>query len=228
MLHLQVDAVSLVNAQTSTKRGHVVESGTVTPYPDWDPSMSSENPADVTRLLAEWAGGDEGALDRLMPLCIRSCVGLPIARWAANARAIRCRRRRWSMRRTCASCSSTAHSRTAHTFSRSRPESWSASSSTTRAGATASSAGAGEAPVILNMDVAADTPSVDALALDEALTRLASLDGQQARIVEMRFFGGLTVEETANVLKISPRTVKRDWSMARAWLRRELSGSSSR
>ena len=78
------------------------------------------------------------------------------------------------------------------------------------------------------MDVSADAPSVDALALDEALTRLASLDGQQARIVEMRFFGGLTVEETANVLNISPRTVKRDWSMARAWLRRESSASSSR
>ena len=88
--------------------------------------------------------------------------------------------------------------------------------------------GAGEAPVILDLDVAGDAPSVDALALDEALTRLASLDGQQARIVEMRFFGGLTVDETAAVLNISPRTVKRDWSMARAWLRRELSGSSAR
>ena len=67
-----------------------------------------------------------------------------------------------------------------------------------------------------------------ATALDDALDRLASLDPQQARIVEMRFFGGLTVEETANVLKISPRSVKRDWSTARAWLRRELSGGSGR
>ena len=87
---------------------------------------------------------------------------------------------------------------------------------------------AGEAPVILDLHVAGDAPSVDALALDEALTRLASLDCQQARIVQMRFFGGLTVDETAAVLNISPRTVKRDWSMARAWLRRELSGSSAR
>jgi len=59
--------------------------------------------------------------------------------------------------------------------------------------------------------------------LDDALRSLAEIDPQQARIVELRFFGGLTVEETAEVLGISPRTVKRDWSMARAWLHGELS-----
>jgi RNA polymerase sigma factor (TIGR02999 family) len=60
------------------------------------------------------------------------------------------------------------------------------------------------------------------LALDESLTRLASLDAQQSRIVELRTFGGLTVEETAEVLGISPATVKRDWSMAKAWLSQEI------
>jgi RNA polymerase sigma factor (TIGR02999 family) len=67
-------------------------------------------------------------------------------------------------------------------------------------------------------------PSVDLLALDEAIERLAALDPEQARIVELRFFGGLTVEETADALDISPATVKRHWTVARAWLARELEG----
>ena len=65
-------------------------------------------------------------------------------------------------------------------------------------------------------------PSVDVLALDEALTRLAALDPTQAKVVELRYFGGLTIEETAEALRSSPATVKRQWTMARAWLKREL------
>ena len=65
---------------------------------------------------------------------------------------------------------------------------------------------------------------LDIVALDEALDRLAAIDQQQSRIVELRFFSGLTVEETAEVMSISPATVKRDWSMAKAWLHREISG----
>jgi len=64
---------------------------------------------------------------------------------------------------------------------------------------------------------------LDVVALDEALNRLAEIDEQQSRVVELRFFSGLTVEETAEVMHISPATVKRDWSMAKAWLHRELS-----
>ncbi len=64
--------------------------------------------------------------------------------------------------------------------------------------------------------------NIDVLALDAALHRLAALDAQQARIVELRYFGGLTVEETAEALDISPATVKRHWRVARAWLKREL------
>ena len=65
---------------------------------------------------------------------------------------------------------------------------------------------------------------VDLLAVDEALDRLAAIDPQQARVVELRFFGGLSVEEAAAALGVSPKTVKRDWSVARAWLRREIGG----
>jgi RNA polymerase sigma factor (TIGR02999 family) len=67
-----------------------------------------------------------------------------------------------------------------------------------------------------------ESSSIDLIALDEALTRLATLDPRQARIVELRFFAGLEVDETARVLDVSPATVKRDWAMARAWLHREL------
>ena len=64
---------------------------------------------------------------------------------------------------------------------------------------------------------------VDVLELDDALEKLAALDSQQAKIVELRYFGGLTVEEVAETLDISPATVKRHWTIARAWLRKELS-----
>jgi RNA polymerase sigma factor (TIGR02999 family) len=63
---------------------------------------------------------------------------------------------------------------------------------------------------------------VDVIALHEALIRLAALASQQARVVELRYFGGLTIEETAEAMEVSPATVKREWTVARAWLRREL------
>jgi RNA polymerase sigma factor (sigma-70 family) len=66
-------------------------------------------------------------------------------------------------------------------------------------------------------------PELEVLAVDRALTRLAELDANQARIVELRYFSGLTVEETAHVLGISPRTVKREWRLAKAWLYEQLS-----
>jgi RNA polymerase sigma factor (TIGR02999 family) len=69
------------------------------------------------------------------------------------------------------------------------------------------------------------TDEADLLALHEALEKLASLDPDQARLVELRYFGGLTIEDTAEALSISPATVKREWAVARAWLRRELGGA---
>ncbi|HYN07214.1 MAG TPA: ECF-type sigma factor [Vicinamibacterales bacterium] len=71
-------------------------------------------------------------------------------------------------------------------------------------------------------------PTVDLIALDAALTTLAKLDPEQARIVELRFFGGLSVEETAEAMSISPATVKRHWAIAKAWLLRELEGARPR
>jgi len=66
------------------------------------------------------------------------------------------------------------------------------------------------------------TVPADIVALDEALTRLAEIDQEQARLVELRFFGGLSIEEAAGVLEVSPATVKRNWRVAKAWLAREL------
>jgi len=74
-------------------------------------------------------------------------------------------------------------------------------------------------------DAAREQPLDDLIALSEALTRLEQLDARQARVVECRYFGGLTLEETAEALKTSPATVSRDWTFARAWLHNELAGA---
>ncbi len=73
-----------------------------------------------------------------------------------------------------------------------------------------------------NLRDAGQAHTIDVEALDEALTRLAEFDPEQARIVELRYFGGLTIEETAEAVGTSPATVKRQWAMARAWLKRAL------
>ena len=88
--------------------------------------------------------------------------------------------------------------------------------------------GGGAEKIALDESVMADhaptgPAGVDVLALDTALEKLAALDPQQAKIVELRYFGGLTVEEVAEALEISPATVKRHWTVARAWLHKELS-----
>jgi RNA polymerase sigma factor (TIGR02999 family) len=69
---------------------------------------------------------------------------------------------------------------------------------------------------------------IDLVALDDALNRLASLDPQQSRLIELRFFGGLSIEETSEVLSISPATVKREWATARAWLQRDMKHKNER
>jgi RNA polymerase sigma factor (TIGR02999 family) len=76
-------------------------------------------------------------------------------------------------------------------------------------------------------DVAVDPRGIDLLALDRALDKLTALDERKAKLVELRFFGGLTVEETGEVLAIAPITVKRDWALARTWLYRELQREAS-
>jgi len=93
---------------------------------------------------------------------------------------------------------------------------------------TAAKRGSGERPMSLDEAlVVAATSGVDLLALNQALTRLTELDPQQGPIVELRFFGGLTTEETAEVLGISPATIGREWTLAKAWLYAELGPSIS-
>ena len=83
--------------------------------------------------------------------------------------------------------------------------------------------GAGAPRLTLDPEIALpQVRDVDLVVLDDALNQLAALDAQQSRVVELRFFGGLSIEETSIVLGISPATVKREWATARAWLRREM------
>jgi RNA polymerase sigma factor (TIGR02999 family) len=86
--------------------------------------------------------------------------------------------------------------------------------------------GLGTVPIDDAFEVACDGVDVDLVALDDALVRLAAIDAQQARVVELRYFGGLSIEETGEVLGVSPMTVKREWAMARAWLHGRLSGTA--
>jgi RNA polymerase sigma factor (TIGR02999 family) len=90
-------------------------------------------------------------------------------------------------------------------------------------GADAVKRGAGADRISLNSDMAASAPEpADFIALDEALERLATMDPRKVLVIELRFFAGLSIEETAEVLEVSPDTVTRDWRMARAWLRSQL------
>jgi RNA polymerase sigma factor (TIGR02999 family) len=92
----------------------------------------------------------------------------------------------------------------------------------------ASKRGGGQVQVTLDEALLADPgTSLDVIALDTALTKLAASDAEQAKLVELRFFGGLSVEETAQAMNISPATVKRHWTIAKAWLLRELEGTGT-
>ena len=86
--------------------------------------------------------------------------------------------------------------------------------------------GGGEKQTLLEGMALTRGRTVDLLALDAALDSLAKLDTQQSRVVELRFFGGLSIEETAHVIEISPATVKRDWNVAKAWLAHEMQRGS--
>jgi RNA polymerase sigma factor (TIGR02999 family) len=180
----------------------------------------------LTGLLQAWGAGDAAALDRLLPIVYRELhqqaqrylrnetpghtlqttalvheaflrlVDQRVARWQNRAQFFGVAAQ--LMRRILVD-----HARRHHAAKR----------------------GGSAIPVPLEEDeVAAKESGVDLVALDDALTRLAALDPQQARVVELRYFTGLGIEETAEALGVSPATVKREWAMARAWLRRELAG----
>ena len=182
-------------------------------------------PEDVTRLLVEWQHGNQQALDSLIPLvyqALRTIAGRYRSRESsghtlqstalvheAYFRLIGQRPVRWQNRAHFFGIAAQMMRRILIDHARHQ----------------ARDKRGGPAPT-LSLDEALATPGmetdVDLLALDEALTSLARIDPRGAKIIELRFFSGLTLEETAEVVGISAGTVKRDWNAARAWLYREM------
>jgi RNA polymerase sigma factor (TIGR02999 family) len=186
-------------------------------------------PSDVTDLLRRWRAGDREALEGLMPLVYEelhhiACRYLRHERpghtlqstalvHEAYVKLVDQRRVDWQNRAQFYGLAAQAMRRILVDHARARDR---------------EKRGAGAPRVALDaVDPAAPAAEVhpaDAIALDRALERLETFDPGQARIVELRFFAGLTVEETADILGTSPSTVKREWTLARAWLYRELEG----
>ena len=180
--------------------------------------------ADVTRLLQQWSNGQEGALDRLLPQIhaeLRKLAASYLRRERpdhtlqptalvneAFLKLVDQRAARWQNR--------------AHFFGIAAQAMRRILVDHARAHGAGKRGGALRKVPLDESGMAAPVADVDLIALDEALTRLADLDPQQSRVVELRFFGGLTMEETAEVMHISPATVGREWRMAKAWLSAEL------
>ena len=186
-----------------------------------------ERAPDLTGLLKAWAAGDESALDGLMPLvqielhrmahrCLRGeALGHTLQTTAlvneAYLRLVDLDRVRWQDRVHFFAMSARLMRRILVDFARARK---------------AHKRGDGAHRVELDEAMLVTEEGCDRVAaLDDALEALAAIDARKARVVEYRFFGGLTNEEIAAVLHVSPETVIRDWKMARAWLSRELQGS---
>lgn len=187
--------------------------------------MTSENSAgDLTRLLVQWSEGDQQALEKLTPLVYQDLRRLAQAYLRSEApnhtlqstalvheaylRLIDQRGVRWQSR--------------AHFFGISAQMIRRILVDHARAHKAAKRGG--PAPK-LSLEEALAVPEqsdLDLVALDDCLQTLAEIDPRQARVVELRYFAGLTLEETAEVMRISPATVKREWAVARAWLHREI------
>ncbi len=194
------------------------------------PPAAALSPPDITELLKAWSGGDEEALHKLTPLVYRELhrrAHRHMAREAAGhalettalvnelyVRLVDLRRVSWRDRAHFFAMSSKLIRRVLIDAAR----------------ANRSLKRGGRSPrVDLDLDAAlvvSPERRRDLVALDDALNGLASLDRRKSDVVELRFFGGLTVEETAEVLKVSPETVKRDWRLAKVWLLRELKRGS--
>jgi RNA polymerase sigma factor (TIGR02999 family) len=180
---------------------------------------------EVTALLLRWSEGDRAAFDRVLPLIYEECRRMA-------ARQLRGERREHTLnptalvhetylrlvdqRRTTWKNRAQFFGIAAHQMRRILVDHARARNAKKR----------NAARTLVALDAAVDVPDdsrvSDVLAIDAALARLAALDPEQERLVELRFFAGLTVEETAHVLGRSPRTVKREWQLAKAWLFREL------
>jgi RNA polymerase sigma factor (TIGR02999 family) len=197
-----------------------------------DMDGGTPTPAEITQILHEWQGGSRDALDRLMPIVyneLRAIASRLLAReWRhdrlqttavvneAYLKLFGQRELDWQNRSHFFAIAAQLMRRILVDHARRELR---------------EKHGGGAIHVELSdaKMKAAETPIdvVDALALDAALQRLEQLDPHQGRIVELRFFGGLTVEETAAALDISPATVKREWAMAKGWLYRELTGDTA-
>lgn len=186
--------------------------------------MTKTSPQEVTQLLAAWSDGDEAALEQLVPIIHaelrrlarhylkRERPGHVLQTSAlvneAYVRLINWKTARFESRAHFYGVSAQLMRRILVDFARQRPR----------------VQGSSVRHVSLDNALAiAAEPDADLVALDEALVELAKLDPRKARIVELRFFGGLSGEETAEFLGISPATVLREWNKAKAWLYRELS-----
>jgi RNA polymerase sigma factor (TIGR02999 family) len=186
-----------------------------------------KDPGSVTGLLLAWRGGDEAALEQLVPLVheelhriARGCMRGERAGHSLQAtalvneaylRLIGAQRVDWQDRVHFLAVSARLMRRILVDFARSKKY---------------QKRGGGAQPVTLPDDLVVTEPGRDLIALDEALDALAKQDERKAKVVEMRFFGGLSVEETAAALDVSPDTVMRDWRLAKAYLMRELRGGS--
>ena len=192
----------------------------------------SASPANVTRLLREWQGGSQEALDRLIPIVYSELRALASRQLASEWRRDRLqttalvnetymklfgqREIDWQGRGHFFSIAAQLMRRILIDHAR-RELRQKRGSASVHLALEEAAAVAGESPV----------DPVDILALDRALQKLEGLDSDQGRIVELRFFGGLTVEETAAAIGKSPATVKREWALAKGWLHRELTGESA-
>lgn len=182
------------------------------------------SPANITQLLVRWRDGDQAALDELLPLVyreMRRLAGYYLRRerldhtlqptalvHEAYLRLVGEREIDWRNRAHFFGIAAVRMRQILVDHARTR---------------LAAKRGGGEYRLSLSeADHLAEKHDVSLLALDDALRRLEALDPQKSRIIELRYFGGLTIEETAEALRISPATVKRDWRMARAWLRSEI------
>jgi RNA polymerase sigma factor (TIGR02999 family) len=183
-------------------------------------------PSEVTQLLLAWSDGDNSALEKLIPLVydelrrlarrymVRERSGHTLQTTAlvneAYLRMVDLKEVQWQNRAHFFAVSAQLMRHILVDFARSR-------------GYKKRGGGTVQIPIDDALDVSTHEPS-DLIALDDALNSLAEIDARKSKVVEMRFFGGLSVEETAHVLKVSPETVMRDWKMAKVWLLREISG----
>lgn len=187
--------------------------------------------SDVTTLLARWSSGDADALEQLTPIVydeLKRIARRHLARERRDHTLQSTALVHEAYMRLIGGAAGEYHNRQ-HFFAVAAQVIRRVLVDHARA-VNAAKRGGGAQKIFLEDQPEASTQPEDVaevLALHEALDRLASFDEQQARIVELRYFAGLSIEETAEVVGVSPATVKRDWVMARAWLARELKGGNS-